>query len=306
MAVYYFTKLYKFLKKVTDTSRKEYNSGDMMDTLKQHEYFYQLIKEADEALTSLSLLVVNESGIEHLYKTLKEKKISPAYGSLRLDRDKNGTIFLQEYRPAKSLFKKGHFQSIQTEQPFWEAIGSALIRLVQKKKRESNQLKNNQEFYLILQGNMQKEYFKILLEQGRFSYDTKQNHLQEEPVFAALSVLAQLQKDQIIETRINDTKNLRNKLSDEVEKTGHSIQEIACIVGKNEAGEFYTAPREHKSDFNVNVCQYKIIPIEIGRAISMVKRALLQNKNLLILDQLTLDTLCECFYNRNNYYFKAS
>jgi hypothetical protein len=277
-----------------------------MDTLKQHEYFYEIIKEADEALKSLSLLVINESGIEYLHKVLKEKKITPAFGSLRLDRDKNGTIFLQEYRPAKSLFKKGHFHSIRTEQPFWEAIGSALIRLVEKKKRELNTMKENEDYFLILQGNMQKEYFKILLEQGRFSYDTKQNHLQEEPIFAALSVLAQLHKDQIIETHINNMKDLRNQLSVEVEKSGHSINEIACVVGKNEEGEFYTAPRQHKSDFNINICQYKIIPIEIGKAISMVKRALLQSKNLLILDQLTLDTLNECFNNRNNYYFKAS
>jgi hypothetical protein len=277
-----------------------------MSNHKQHEYFYQVVHQAVEALQTISLVVINESGIDHLYKTLKQKQITPAFGSLRLDRDKAGTIFLQEYRPAKSLFKKGHFHSIKMESPFWETVGTALIRLAEKKKRQVEGNTKKEDYCLILQGNMQKEYFKILLEQGRFSYDTKENHLQEEPVFAALSVLAQLRRDQIIETHINNINDLQNQLTAALEKRGHSLGEIACIVGINKQGEFYTAPREHRHDFNINVCQYKVIPIEIGKAISMVKRALIQSKNLLILDQLTFDALYDCFNNRSRYYFKAS
>jgi hypothetical protein len=277
-----------------------------MSNTKQHEYFYRVVHEAGEALKTLTLVVINESGIDQLHKSLKTKQITPAFGSLRMDRDKHGTIFLQEYRPAKSLFKKGYFHSIKMEAPFWDTVGTALIRLAEKKKRQAKTDATKSEYCLILQGNMQKEYFKILLEQGRFSFDTKENHLQEEPVFAALSVLAQLHRDQIIETHIDTMNDLQKQLTAEVEKSGHSIKEIACIVGINQHGEFYTAPREHRNDFNINICQYKVIPIEIGKAISMVKRALLQSKNLLILDQLTFDALCECFINRNRYYIKAS
>jgi hypothetical protein len=277
-----------------------------MGNQKQYEYFYKVIHEAIEALKEITLLVINNSGIDQLQKTIKEKQITPAFGSLRLDRDNQGTIFLQEYRPTKSLFKKGYYHSIKMEGPFWDTVGTALIRLAEKKKRHTTENGNKEQYCMILQGNMQKEYFKILLEQGRFSFDTKENHLQEEPVFAALSVLAQLRRDQIIETHINNINDLPKQLTAEMEKSGHSLQEIACVVGINEDGEFYTAPREHRHDFNVSICQYKVIPIEIGKAISLVKRALLQSKNLLILDQMTFDTLYDCFANRSRYYFKAS
>ena len=268
-----------------------------MSNHNQHEYFYKVVHEAVDALRELTLVVINESGINHLHSTIKEKQIMPAFGSLRLDRDKQGIIFLQEYRPTKSLFKKGYFHSIKME---------ALIRLAEKKKRLAGEKNDKSEYCLILQGNMQKEYFKILLEQGRFSFSTKDNHLQEEPVFAALAVLAQMRRDQIIETHIKNVNELQNQLSAEVEKSGHSLKEIACVVGIDKEGNFYTAPREHRHEFNINVCQYKVIPIEIGKAISMVKRALLQSKNLLILDQLTFDSLYECFTNRSRYYYRAS
>ena len=58
-----------------------------MNSQKQHEYFYEVVHDAVDALRTLTLIVINESGIKQLHNTLKDKRIIPAFGSLRLDRD---------------------------------------------------------------------------------------------------------------------------------------------------------------------------------------------------------------------------
>ena len=82
------------------------------DAKPRYEFFYELIKEAYSALDEISVVTIPKRGIEPLWEELDERKIKLAYGSLRIDRDANGTVFLQEYRPSPKMLQKGYFYSI--------------------------------------------------------------------------------------------------------------------------------------------------------------------------------------------------
>jgi len=277
-----------------------------------YKLFFELVEEAISALYKINTVTINKSGIQEMFKELKKQKIKLAYGSLRIDRDIDGHLFIKEYRPTSKLFRKGYFYSIHSDQPLWENLGTSLIRLYHKKERfdalqkQKQTSKKDTKFCVILQGNLQRDYIKILLKQGRFSYNTNQNHLTEEPIFSALNVLSQISQEQIVETQLNDQLNFEENLNAELYKMGITVQQIACVVGKNAQGKVYTAPREHERSFSFSECKYKIVPIEIAKAIVLVGRSLVNNKGLLVLDHISYSGLWNCLNNREKYYTETS
>ena len=183
----------------------EYQTG-----MPVHEYFYKLVDESLYALDNIPVYKYPKSGIRALKRVLRRNRVKPAFGSLRLDRDMNGVIFLQKFIPNRSAWRRGYYQSIEADCPFWEILGTEIIRLhgrnerLQQLEAEDRRvaLKKHGQFCVFLQGNMDKKYLQILLEQGRYSYDTLQSHLKEEPIFSALSVLSRLSNRNVIETNL--------------------------------------------------------------------------------------------------------
>jgi hypothetical protein len=228
-----------------------------------YKLFYELVDEASKALDKIDVITVNKCGVKEMYKALKKQKINLAYGSLRIDRDTKGQVFLKEFRPSSKIFQNGYFFPLNAERPLWENLGTALVRLYHKKLRYQDEQNNTKRFRkeprfcIILQGNLQREYINILLRQGRFSYDTNLNHLTEEPIFGALTVLSQISKEQIVETKLD-------------------------------------------------ICQYKVIPIEIAKTIVAVGRFLVNQKGFLVLDQISYSGLWNCLTNREKYYSNPS
>ena len=156
-------------------------SNKMVDDKPRYQYFYEFINDAVEALNNIQVISIPNTGVKSLFKELKKRKVNLTYGSLRLDRDDNGKVFLKEYRPRRLFPLTGYFYNVKPVYPFWESIGSALIRISKKKNRQKDSNKKNRalfdkilgsvlhsdkEYCLILQGNMEREYVKILLEQG--------------------------------------------------------------------------------------------------------------------------------------------
>ena len=68
---------------------------------------------------------------------------------------------------------------------------------------------------------MEKEYVKVLLEQGRITYNTQESHIKEEPIFSALSILLKLPQEQIVETELNNKQNIENELDDKLKPITH-------------------------------------------------------------------------------------
>jgi hypothetical protein len=288
----------------------------------RYQYFYEIIHDAIEALNNINVISIPTTGVKSLFNELKKRKIKLTYGSLRLDRDEAGNVFLKEFRPRRILPVTGYFYNVKPVYPFWESIGSALIRLSEKKNREKSIKERNKqnilsrilkilkgkgkEYCLILQGNMEQEYVKILLEQGRITYNTQESHLQEEPIFSALAVLTRLPQEQILETKLSNKHDINNELVDELKKFGKSIQEIACIVGKKDDEEYYCALNENENHFKVSTYNHKLFPFEFAKRIIISGRSLMNGHRLLILDSISFDTLLKFLENFDQYYLKLS
>ena len=284
------------------------------------KYFYDFINDAIAALDNVDVISIPDIGVHALFKELRKRKLKLIYGSLRLDRDSLGKVFLKEYRPRRFLPFTGYFYNVKPVFPFWESIGSALIRLSEKKKRQ-NDLKNKQniiqkiwqlttgngkDYCFILQGNMEKEYVKVLLEQGRITYNTQESHMKEEPIFSALSILSQLTREQIVETDFKNKQDIEKELYDTLKIYDKSIQEIGCIVGKKDEGEFYCALNENKTHLDFTTLGNKLLPFELAKEIVLASRSLINGHRLLILDNMTFDNLLNFLGNFDKYYLKLS
>ena len=274
----------------------------------RYKIFYELIDETHQALKTLKIITISQPGIKEVYGHLKKSKIKIAHGSLRLDKDQEGTVFLQEFRPSPSIFQRGEFYSIGSDKPFWEVVGTAIIRLSRRKSRlmKDSSVNKRQSYCIILQGGLNIQYIERLLEKGSVSYNTQQSHLCEEPVYAALSVLHQVDSKQIIEIKIKDKEHPEEELTQNLFRMGKSIKNIACLIGKNKRGHFYTAPHDEETEFPKNVCTHKVVPIEISKEINRVYKELLGGKGLLILDGITLDELSACLENKDQFYYNVA
>jgi hypothetical protein len=274
----------------------------------RYKIFYELLDETHHALKTLKIVTISQPGIKKLYGHLKESKIKIAHGSLRLDKDREGTVFLQEFRPSPSIFQRGEFYSIGSDKPFWEVVGTAIIRLSRRKSRliKDKLVNKHHQYCIILQGGLNIQYIESLLDKGSVSYDTQQSHLCEEPVYAALSILHQVDSKQIIEIKIKDKEHPEAELTQSLFRMGKSIKNIACLIGKNRRGHFYTAPHDENTEFPKNICTHKVVPIEISKEINRVYKQLLSGQGLLILDGITFDELSTCLENRDQFYYDVA
>ncbi|MGD9898755.1 MAG: hypothetical protein AB7T22_06465 [Calditrichaceae bacterium] len=286
-------------------------------TNQPHEHFYEHVGEVVKALDNLKIIPVHEHGIKAVFKELDRQNIQPAFGSLRIDRDKEGRVFIKEYRPSPSLFRTGYFHSIDSQLPFWEKVGSAIIRLSENKirllkepdqqpKGKKSWFKKGSEFCIILQGNMDKNYLKILIEQGRISYDTNKDNLREENIFSALEILSKTAMNQIIEIRILNKQFYLKEIGGTLLLRDKSTRDIACIIGRKTDGALYTAPGEYNSEISENDLNLKVGPVEVSREINLCGDALVREKKMLILDEITLEDLKEFLKNAEAYYTELS
>jgi hypothetical protein len=240
---------------------------------------------------------------------LRSRKIKPAFGSLRLDRDSNGELFIQEFRPSKNFLRRGYFVSLDRDVPLWNSIGTLLIRLYKKLQRQvelaaQDNSEKNEQYCLILQGALDRKYIELLLEQGRFSFNTRANHIIEEPVFESLNILSQISDKQILKLQLPKYQNIASELNDAILNVHRELDEVACVIGRDRNGDFYVAASDKTGHFIVHSCKYKLIPIEIARAIQRAGQRLTERHKILVLDNLDLDTIVNCLQEREKYYFE--
>ncbi len=275
----------------------------------RHEFFYDLIRDTHKALTNLKIIRVQTHGLDALFRILKQNHIKLVHGSLRFDRDARGMVFMQEFRPGKGLLQRGYFHSIDTDRPLWEIVASAIIRLAGHRERivqkDSSEL-IEEDYCIILQGNMEMKYILSLVSEGRVSFDTKQEHLKEEPIYYALAILSKLQPDQVLQMKIKDTRNAQSELTTGLFKIGRTAKDIACLLGKTVQGEYYATPGAQKNTLPVNMFNHKVVPIEIARELKKSARALMREKKVLVLDNLTFSELSSCLLEREKFYYEIS
>jgi len=116
----------------------------------RYKVFFELIAETQKALRDLRIIIIKERGIGAVHKYLKTNRIKLAHGSIRFDRDRAGTVFIQEFRPSPSIFQRGEFYSIEAEKPFWEIAGTAIVRLARRRERlNKDKMLNITDFFFI-------------------------------------------------------------------------------------------------------------------------------------------------------------
>ncbi len=276
----------------------------------RYEFFFDLLDEAVLSLNQLKVMVIPNRGIEAVVSEFTFNKTLPAFGSLRFDKDKQGRMFVQEFRPGSSAIEGGYFYSFKSERPFWEIVGTLLARINKKRKRHLENIgknlksssKKNVQYCVILQGGLDKKFIQSLLEQGRVSYNAHNEYLREGPLYSALSILSELSPGQIIETKVKNEYNLKTELVFTLASKGRSLNEIACVVGKSLNDDFYTSFARKDNQFPVQILKDKSVPVNIATTITNYKDPLLKDNRLLILDKLTLKDLLEYLKNRKNYY----
>jgi len=279
----------------------------------RHEFFFELLDEATLSLNQLISIEIDACGIDAVNSEFNLKNMRPEYGSLRFDKDIKGRIFLQEFRPGNSAIKGGYFYSFNSERPFWEIVGTLLARLNKKRKRHLENIvhtinksyRSNRQYCLILQGGLNKDFLRSLLEQGRVSYNTHNEYLREEPLYSALSILSELSSDQVIETVIRNEHELKNELIFKLSRQGKSLSEIACVVGKNNEGNYYTSSCKKMNQFPIHEWKDKVIPVNIANEISSLRDSFLKDKGILVLDKLTLAGLKGYLQDQNNFSYKT-
>jgi hypothetical protein len=274
----------------------------------RHEFFYDLIRDTYRALKNLKIVYVQTNGIDALLKILKSNNIKLAHGSLRFDRDAKGVVFMQEFRPGKGLIQRGYFHSIDTDQPLWEIVGSAIIRLATRRERGIKQASSgliDEDYCIVLQGSLEMQYILSLIKQGRVSYDTHQGHLIEEPIYYALAILSKLKPEQVIQLQVSDLKKAEAGINSGLFQLGKTIKDIACLLGKTELGEYYTTLSAKDSALPVNTFNHKVVPIEIARELKNSAQALLKGDKLLVLNNMTFTDLSNCLIEREKFYFEV-
>jgi len=157
-----------------------------------------------------------------------------------------------------------------------------------------------------LQGSLDIKFILKLIKEGRVSYNTRQEHLREEPIFFALVVLSKLKPEQVIQTRLKDRSKPEADLKVELSRIGQTTKDIACLIGKNEQGQFYTAPQQSETSFPVNVCSHKVVPIEIAQELNKMVRLLIRKRKLLVLDNLSFTELSQCLTEREKHYYEIA
>jgi hypothetical protein len=283
--------------------------GNQLNFRPDARYFYDLKDEAISALRNIVIVTVPKQGVKALFSELRSRKIKPAYGSLRLDRDVKGELFIQEYRPSKNILRRGYFISLDRAVPLWNSIGTLIIRLYKKLQRQAEQQSvqdtiQDSTICLILQGSLDRKYIELLLDQGRFSFNTQANHIIEEPVFESLEILSRISADQVLEVELPRYQKFDSELNDAVLNAGKELTDVACVVGKDRKGDFYVAAADQRGHFIVHSCKYKLVPIEIARAIKRAGKKLSENKRMLLLDNVNMDVLLSCLKDRQKYYFE--
>ncbi|MFC2088243.1 hypothetical protein ACFLSX_01450 [Calditrichota bacterium] len=278
----------------------------------RHTYFHELIDEALHALNQLKVIEIPRSRIEAVKEEFKTSKIKPAHGSLRFDKDANGQIFLQEFRPVSMKFKAlkhGYFCSIKSERPFWEIVGTHIIRVNRKRRRYLENIAQNvnkpsseiSRYCLIMQSGLTKDFIKTLLEQGRVSFSTQKDFLKEGPLYSALSIISKLTMDQVVETNAKNGREIKNEVLSKLSGKGNQIKEIACVIGRTNRGDYYTSIGDKDNQFPVKIWNDKAIPVNIASEITFVENSLLKDRNLLVLNKLTLPDLVGYLHNRPDF-----
>ena len=163
-----------------------------------------------------------------------------------------------------------------------------------------------EDYCIVLLGNLEMKYILSLVSQGRVSYDTHQEHLREEPIYFALAILSKLKPEQVIQMKIKDTMNAESELIAWLFQLGKTKKDIACLLGKTEQGEYYTTPNTQDNSLPVNMFNHKVVPIEIAREINKAYRELLKEKKLLVLDNMTFAELSTCLVEREKFYYEIS
>jgi hypothetical protein len=275
----------------------------------RHEFFYDLIRDTYHALKRLKILHVQTNGIDALLRILKKNEIALAHGSLRFDRDKQGMVFMQEFRPGTGLIQRGYFHSIDTDRPLWEIVGTAIVRLAKRKERAlqqaSTELKS-EDFCIILQGNLEMNFILELIKQGRVSYDTHQEHLIEEPIYHALAILSKLKPEQVIQMKLDASDDAESKINAGLFKFGKTVKDMACLFGKTEHGEYYSTLHTEETALPVHTFGHKVVPIEIARGLKNAARALLRGKQIMVLNNLTFAELSQCLVEREQFYYEVN
>ena len=272
-----------------------------------YNYFFNLKDEAKIALGDLVIITVKIPGIKALFAELRRTKIKPAFGSIRLDQDSTGELFIQEYRPSKNFLRKGYFVTLEREVPLWNNLGTLIIRLNKKFRRETEDTiddgyETQKKHCLILQGSLDRKYIETLLDQGQFSYNTNKDHIIEEPIFEALDILDHISSEQVCELQIQNHQNFDTELRMLSTDAGTEVSEIACIIGRDKNNDYYVARSDKNNHFIIHSCKYKLVPMEIARTIKQASGKISDHGKILVLDKLNLSTLLECLNEREKYY----
>ena len=272
-----------------------------------YNYFFNLKDEAKIALRDLVIITVERPGIKALFAELRRIKTEPAFGSIRLDRDSAGELFIQEYRPSKNFLRKGYFVTLEREVPLWNSLGTLIIRLHKRFRRETEDAINDEnekqkKHCLILQGSLDRKYIEILLDQGHFSYNTNKNHIIENPIFEVLDILDHISSAQVCELQIQNHQNFDTELRMLTADVGTDVSEIACVIGRDKNDDYYVARSDKNNHFIIHSCKYKLVPAEIARTIKLAGSKISDHGKILVLDKLNLSTLLECLNEREEYY----
>lgn len=278
----------------------------------RHTYFHELIDEALLALNQLKVIEIPKSRIDAVEEEFKLSHIRPAHGSLRFDIDENGQIFLQEFRPVAMKFmalRHGYFCSIRSERPFWEIVGTHIIRVNRKRRRYLENIarnlgkssSNKSQYCLIMQSGLTKDFIKTLLEQGRVNFNAQDDLVKEGPLYSALSIISKLRKEQVIETQAKNGREIKNEVDLILSEQGGNNKEIACVVGRSNKGYYYTSVGDRGNQFPVQIWDDKAVAVNVASEITFVENSLLKDRNLLILNKLSLPELVGYLQNRPDF-----
>jgi len=275
-----------------------------------YNYFFNLKDETKIALADLVIITIERPGIKALFAELRHKKTDPAFGSIRLDRDSSGELFIQEYRPSKNFLRKGYFFSLEREAPLWNSLGTLIIRLHKKFQRETEDTIDDgyetlKKHCLILQGSLDRKNIETLLDQGQFSYNTNKDHIIEEPIFEALDILDHIDSAQVRELQIQNHQNIDTELKMMSANAGTDVSDISCVIGLDKNNDYYVARSDKNNHFIIHSCKYKLVPMEIARTIKLASIKISDHGKILVLDKLNLSTLLECLNEREKYYLES-